>query len=414
VTVSSATEPWQGRLDQLSRLVPLPLLAVSTVMAALLAKSGYGSPRRFELALALAVLAALWTAAFTARPARGPVRDVVAFVGHTALAAVLVGLNPFFGFFAFTGYLLADRLPRPASRLGLLATATVITASQLAGYPRLELGSIIGYVIVTSVNASLALAFSGITDRVLEQNRERGVAIAELGEANRKLELALAENAGLHAQLLAQAREAGILDERQRLAGEIHDTLAQGLIGIITQLEAAEQARERPSEWGRHLGQARELARSSLAAARRSMRALRPEQLERATLVDALEELARSWTRSSGVAVQTETTGCPHPAPRDVEAALFRVAQEALANVGKHAGASVVGLTLSYLDGVLLLDVRDDGTGFDPDAGSAGFGLTGMRDRLARIGGRLELETAPGEGTALNAAVPIAGDGGQR
>ena len=113
--------------------------------------------------------------------------------------------------------------------------------------------------------------------------------IAELAEANRRLELALSENAGLHAQLLAQAREAGVLDERQRLAGEIHDTLAQGLVGIVTQLEAAEQARNHPAEWSHHLHQARELARSGVMAARRSVRALRPEQLENTPLVTAIE-----------------------------------------------------------------------------------------------------------------------------
>jgi signal transduction histidine kinase len=86
---------------------------------------------------------------------------------------------------------------------------------------------------------------------------------------------------------------------------------------------------------------------------------------------------------------------------------VFRVAQEALTNVAKHANASMVGLTLTYLDDVLLLDVRDDGGGFDPAVRSEGYGLGGMRKRLSRVGGRLEVESVPGEGTAVNASVPI-------
>jgi signal transduction histidine kinase len=129
--------------------------------------------------------------------------------------------------------------------------------------------------------------------------------------------------------------------------------------------------------------------------------------LEQANLIDAIGELAGTWMRTSGIPVQTEITGRPLAAPAEVEAAVFRVAQEALTNVGKHADATLVGLTLSYLDDVLLLDVRNDGGGFDLTVRPPGYGLAGMRDRLARVGGTLEVESAPGEGTAVNAAVPI-------
>ncbi len=398
-------EAWSARMDRLVRLIPIPLLVVSSILAWFTYRSGFGTGQRFEIALGLVAAAVVWNLVVTGPGRRGPTFDTVAFVGHSALAAALVWANPWFGIFAFTGYLLDERLPR-ANRAGLVVTALIMAGSQMAGYPThlLTLG---GYVIIAGVNIALALSMAGITDRMMVQNRERGLAIDELGETNRRLEQALAENAGLQEQLLAQAREAGVLDERQRLAGEIHDTLAQGLIGIITQLEAADQVAGAPGERERHLSQARALARTSLTEARRSMRALRPEQLEQAGLAEAIEELARTWTRTSGVSVRTETTGCPQPARPEVEAALFRVAQEALANVGKHAGASKVGLTLSYLDDVLLLDVRDDGTGFDPAARSDGFGLNGMRDRLTRVGGRLEIESAPGEGTSVNAAVPV-------
>ena len=224
------------------------------------------------------------------------------------------------------------------------------------------------------------------------------------------------ENAGLHAQLLTQAREAGVLDERQRMAREIHDTLAQGLTGIVTQLEATERAGHRPEQWRRHLDQARALARDSLSEARRSVQALRPEPLEDARLPDAIAHMAERWSRASGVVASVETTGEPRPLLAELEMTLFRVAQEALANVAKHAGASKVGLTLSYMDDTVLLDVRDDGAGFAAAPGAAdgrrgqsqgqGFGLAAMRQRLQRVAGSLEIESAPGEGTAVNARVP--------
>ena len=407
-TIAPVDEVWQGRLDRLARIMPLPLLAVATVLAAILVDSGFtGGWPRFRIGLVVAAAAAVWTAAVTSRPSRGLRLDTIGYLVHTGLAAVLVWVNPFFGVFAFTGYFVADRLPRPWAQIGVVVTAFIMAGSQIGGFPTLEVGIIAGYLLIAVVNAALALSFVGITDRVLEQNAERGRVIAELGETNRRLEQAMAENAGLHAQLLAQAREAGVLDERQRLAGEIHDTLAQGLVGIITQLEAAEQARNVPTEWSRHLDQARDLARAGVMAARRSVRAMRPEQLENAGLGMALEELARSWRQTSGIPVRTETTGCAQAAPEEVETALFRVAQEALNNVAKHANASMVGLTLTYLDDVLLLDVRDDGSGFDTAIRPGGYGLDGMRERLRRVGGRLEVESVPGEGTAVNAAVPI-------
>ena len=139
-------------------------------------------------------------------------------------------------------------------------------------------------------------------DRINNQkNDERKRALTELSKANRRLEETLAENAGLHEQLLTQAREAGVLDERHRMAREIHDTLAQGLAGIITQLQAAEQAEHEPVEWRRHFGAAIGLARESLSEARRSVHALRPEPLETARLGEALTDVAGRWSALHGV-----------------------------------------------------------------------------------------------------------------
>jgi signal transduction histidine kinase len=408
----TSEDPWRARLDRGGRIVLLPTLAVSAVLAVLSERSGYGSPGRLRAALVLAAVTAVWVVLVPTRGRRWGVRgDAGVFVVHVALGAALVALNPWFAIFAWTGFPIADeRLPRRYVPWGLAATALVIAAAQAGGYPT-DASDWIGYLLVAAVNLGLGLSLYTMFERVVKRN-------GELNAANTQLAAALAENAGLHAQLVEQAREAGVQDERQRLAGEIHDTLAQGLAGIVTQLEAADGAPDRGTARA-HLDRARALARESLTEARRSVRALRPEQLERATLAEALCEHARSWSYAAGVEARVESTGDEQPLPDDVGSALFRVAQEALTNVAKHAEASKVGVTLTYLPDVVVLDVRDDGVGFDAahpapqtvgrDDARGGYGLDGMRARLARVGGTLAIETAPGEGVALSATVPLGG-----
>jgi signal transduction histidine kinase len=254
-----------------------------------------------------------------------------------------------------------------------------------------------------------------------EQNLARKGMIAELAEANRRLEDIMAENTGLQAQLLVQAREAGAGDERQRMAREIHDTLAQGLTGIITQLEAAQQT-SNDTERERRIGNAKQLARDSLAEARRSVQALRPLALEDSRLPDALADEVTRWTATSGVPAEVRTTGDPRALHPEVEVTLLRAAQEALANVAKHAAAAHVWITLSYMEDVVTLDVRDDGRGFaQPRAGDepadedspagegsvgGGFGLIAMRQRVNRLAGQLEIESEPGAGTVISASLP--------
>ena len=226
--------------------------------------------------------------------------------------------------------------------------------------------------------------------------------------------LSMAANLAL--ALLVKAREAAVLEERQRLAREIHDTLAQGLTGVVTQLEAAEAAlQDRPEAARGHLDTARCLARESLGEARRSVHALRPGPLEEGRLVDAIAAVARDWSRTSGVPAAVTSFGEARPLPSETEVTLLRVAQEALANAGRHAGASAVALTLAFGDGQVSLDVTDDGRGFDPAArrsgnGSGGFGLTAMRERVAALRGSLDVESGPGQGTTVVATIP-AGEG---
>ncbi|UBU10700.1 sensor histidine kinase [Nonomuraea gerenzanensis] len=200
----------------------------------------------------------------------------------------------------------------------------------------------------------------------------------------------------------------GALEERARLAREIHDTLAQGFSGIIAQLEAAEQGIDDPEAVRRRIAQAKRLARDSLKEARRSVDALRPEPLERAPLHEALKAVAGRWSAATGVPATVSVDGEPRRLPEDVEATLLRAAQEGLANVAKHAGARRAVLTLSYMEEEVTLDVLDDGAGFDPAGTAGGYGLIAMRERAARSGGTVTVESALGEGTALCVSIPCA------
>jgi signal transduction histidine kinase len=331
---------------------------------------------------------------------------VVYVGGQTVLAAMLMARQPIFFVFAVIGFVQAyELLPPVWGFLSVLATSAIVNLVPF-GIPT-DPGWAVFVFTVIALQTFLIGWFGYIGYRFNEQAEQKRRAVAEL-------EAALAENAGLHAQLVAQAREAGIHDERQRMAREIHDTLAQGLTGIITQLQAADRVREQPEAWQHHMDQVKALARDSLAAARRSVAALGPPELEDSRLPDAIADLATRWTTTSAVPVQVQTVGDPRPILPEMEITLFRVAQEALANVAKHARADSVAITLSYLDDLVMLDVRDDGVGFAVDAvaerGAAadgsGFGLRGIRQRLDRVEGTLEIESRPGEGTVVNASVP--------
>jgi signal transduction histidine kinase len=402
-------DPWQARMDRMRRLLPMPLLLVSTVVA-LFVTDRQHTWARFELGLPALAATAVWWAVVTARvrPDASTGWRLTVFAVHTALAGFLVWVSLPYGIFAYIGFLLAYGLDSRWRTVGFAATALVVSAAMAGGYPSGNAGQTVTYLVVAGVLLALTLNSASITNRVLEQNQERGRMISELAEANRRLEASMAENAELHAQLVAQAREAGIVEERQRLAGEIHDTLAQGLTGIIAQLEAAEHTRNHPDTWPRHVAQARALARANLTEARRSVRALRPGHLEEVSLPEAIGALGRTWSQQSMIAADLETTGTVVRAGPDTEAAVFRAAQEALPNVAKHAQATKVQITLTYLGDTLLLDVADDGTGFDARATTDGYGLVGMRQRLSRVGGMLTVESAPGSGTILNASVPLA------
>ena len=221
-------------------------------------------------------------------------------------------------------------------------------------------------------------------------------------------------------RLIEQAQEAGVSSERQRLARDIHDTLAQAFTTIVMKLEAAEA--RMPSDLNavqRYLDQARNIARESLVEARRYMWALKPEVLDRSSLPEALVRLAERWSQESGVVASVTVSGTPHSLPPETKVTLLRVAQEALTNCRKHARARQVSMTVSYMNNLVTLNVQDDGMGFDParlrphsrEQDDSGFGLTGMRERVEQLRGALMVESTPGEGCTLMAAVPVAAGG---
>lgn len=206
-----------------------------------------------------------------------------------------------------------------------------------------------------------------------------------------------------------QDQENRILQERNRIAREIHDTLAQGLTGIIIQLEAAQDALESaPQECAARLTCAGDLARQSLSEARRSVHALRPEMLDSQNLATALRNYAEQMTTGSGVSATVDVIGTPPSfiAP-EVELNLMRIGTEALTNALRHARANLVAIVLEYGSSHISLSVRDNGRGFSMHSTQArsGFGLTGMWERAERIGAQFHLESSPGHGTEVRVVV---------
>lgn len=233
---------------------------------------------------------------------------------------------------------------------------------------------------------------------------------AIIGKSEERREL-LAQLQATQTELAETQHRAGILAERQRLAHEIHDTLAQGFISIIMHLETAEQSLSVTHDDAHHqIQQAKETARQNLQDARRVVADLRPETLEKNTLPAAIERTVQRWSQRHNIAATMQTTGTPLPLHPDVDVTLLRAAQEALANIHKHAQAQNVSVTLSYMGDTVLLDVQDDGVGLNgasPSPFGGGFGLQAMRERAAQFGGELLLESEPGAGTTVVVSIPI-------
>jgi signal transduction histidine kinase len=416
-------EFWERREFPVLRLLPYPLLVLCVVFD-VATRHGLTGPMLVDLGLAAVAATVMLTIdrvdrriAWTdTEPGIDTGPAVILFLVIVGLSATLVIRQPLYGFYTWTGYFWAWRLLPGRSRFAGVALVAMVTAvSQTGAGPYNSFYDVAGLVVVYLINAGIAGTLTWFGWVGNEQQQRRAREVAALTEANAKLEESLRHNADLQAQLLTQARETGVSEERRRMAREIHDTLAQGLMGIITQLQAAQQAGVDDEPGRRHLDLAIGLARDSLTEARRSVQALAPTPLAEARLPDAIKDVAQRWSDLHGIPVSFTTTGTRRIMRPEIEVALLRTAQEALANVAKHAQASRVGLTLSYMDDLVTLDVRDDGVGFAtvngagprrPRDAQGGFGLASMRQRVEGVAGTLEVESDPDAGTAISAAIP--------
>ncbi len=366
---------------------------LAAVTAALLLIEGGMTLTQRVSALTLLAFLCLWYAATAARvlqreqSGRGLCYVLVAVPLTVALFAIRpVGALMLFALYPHIWALM------PVRR-AIVATGVAVTATTAAGLADLTPTPerLFEIFAPAAIGLAVATALGVWVSRIIEQSRQRAQLVAELAQTR--------------AQLAKLSREAGALAERERLARDIHDTLAQGFASVLLLLEAADTAENLDAARG-HLRRARQTAQENLAEARALVAELAPPALRGASLPDALAHLVSRLGPELGLTPALAVTGCPRPLPADQEVVLLRVAQEALTNVRKHADASRVGVELSYHDGEVRLTVSDDGRGFDPQSVSGGFGLNGMRDRVAQVGGALQLTAAAAAGATIRVGLP--------
>jgi signal transduction histidine kinase len=322
----------------------------------------------------------------------GP-RSWLYLAGMIALFGVAQAQSPnvWFAAFALTPqcfFLLPFRQALiPITVLNVLAGTLVIAADP-------GRASVVEALLDSAFSIGLAFVYGNFVDRIVRQSTERAELIGQL-EATRS-------------DLAAANHQAGTLAERQRLAGEIHDTLAQGFSSIIVLLQAAETglSPDAPGPARQQISLAAQTARENLTEARGLVTALAPAGLAEGNLPGALRRITERAQTETGIDARFAEQGEPRPLPAALDVVLLRVAQEALANVRKHAAARTVRVSLCYADGVVSLQVSDDGQGFSAVGPASGYGLRGMRERVTQVHGRFEVTSSPGAGTCLRAEVP--------
>lgn len=334
--------------------------------------------------------------------------------GSTTAAAVWLGvlLACWLGLLVFTPdaiylafawfFLILHLLPRQA---GLLLVAVTVIAS-IGGFAWHQDTFTAAMAIGPILGAGVAVATVWGYQALQAESEQRRRLIQQLQQTR--------------AELAAAERQAGVLGERERLAREIHDTLAQGLSSIQLLLRAAGRDLSSNTETGRTaelIEQARHTAQDNLTEARRFVAALAPSDLHQTSLVAALQRLCGTTSQQTGIAVVFHQEGTLIPLPTPVEVALLRIAQAALGNTTQHAQAGRAGVTLTIMDTVISLDIVDDGVGFDlanvlsPAAApgpQGGFGLISMRSRAHELGGTMTVESEPGLGTAVAVTIDLA------
>jgi signal transduction histidine kinase len=278
---------------------------------------------------------------------------------------------------------------RRAALTAVVLTAVGYTAN--AGREGWTRGAVTGGVVSGLINVTVALAIGLFVDRLLRESARRATLVAALTAAQQEL---------ADAQHLA-----GVQAERERLAREIHDTLAQGFTSIVMLARAIEVGLEEHSDVRDKLALLEETAQANLAEARALVAALPPADLHDGGLLGALRRATDRCARENGVPTELSVRGTPRALASSYDVVLLRVAQEALANVGKHSRAQHVTLTVTYGATSTSLEVRDDGVGLSSPV-PGGFGLAGMRQRVEEAAGQLCVEATPGGGTTVRVVLP--------
>ncbi len=324
----------------------------------------------------------------------GPDYEYTPWLFVTIMMVLLVGAVFAAGNSSFILFLVCPLLymTLPTKAASILTTAAVL----LTPLSLLVRGGIDEQPVLLPMTAILvifSLLAGRYTTQIIEQSKARAVLIE-------KLEASQAEVSRL-------SREAGTAAERERMAREIHDTLAQGFTSIVTLTQAIESEMDTdPKAARRHLELAARTARENLTEARAMVAAQGPSALASDSLEEALRRQVERLTEEAGIEAAIDIDG-PLPAlPMATEVVLLRGAQEALSNIRKHSRATRVFLRLSVVEGRVRLGVTDDGAGFDPAEPTGGFGLAGMRARADQVGGIVTCTSEPGAGTTLELEVP--------
>jgi signal transduction histidine kinase len=300
-----------------------------------------------------------------------------------------------------TWFLAVALLPQCSQVLpGWWALIPALTMTALGGisvgYWNPTVGGLAEAVTLFVAISAFSVASGGDIGRIISRSLRRAELIAQL-EATR-------------AELAEVSREAGALAERQRLAGDIHDTLAQGFSSILMLIQAADAQLERypdvTATARAQLDLAAQAARDNLAEARALVGALTPAALQAGTLEDALRRITERAGAELGITASFTSDGTGRRLPAATEVVLLRTGQEALANVRKHAAARSVAVDLRFAADRVRLEVSDDGAGFDPALVNGGYGLSGMRARVDEAGGTVEVRSAPAQGTSVLVEVP--------
>lgn len=277
----------------------------------------------------------------------------------------------------------------------VVALTTLVAIVAFGLHRGFDLAGVIGPVLGAGVAITISVGFQALTREV----HKRQQLVEDLTRT--RSQLAVAE------------RAAGVVDERERLAREIHDTVSQSLSSIIMLLHAAQRSGPDSASGRERVEQARRAAEDALTETRELIDALAPASLRAGGIVEALDRLARQTAEATGLHVELTVPQDIGSLSTPVQVGLLRIAQSALANAAQHARATRVDLTLTRLDDEVILDVVDDGEGFDLDrlktdpGGRPSFGLVAMRERVEDLGGTLVVESRPRRGTSVVASFAV-------